>query len=219
MTLLDFARGPALYGSILIMVAGLAWRLTTVLLLPAHVNLSAPAVGRLGVWRGAVATMFTRMVPRRAFRSRTLGGLSLSYGFHIGLLIILLGGAPHILLVREAFGIGWPGLPQSIITLVSGVTLALLIIVLVRRLSHPVLRLLSGFDDYLSLLLTLAVVLTGLLLAGEGPGDYEHLLALHLLSVEALMIWLPFGKLAHVVLVFTGRAAQGARFARKGAAT
>lgn len=219
MTLLDFARGPALYAAILIMVAGLAWRLTTVLLLPAHSNLSVPTVGRTAVWRGALATIFTRMVPRRAFRRRTLVGLSLSYAFHIGLLIILVGGAPHILLFREAFGIDWPGLPQGVITLVSGITLALLVLVLIRRLTHPVLRLLSGFDDYLSLLLTLAVVLTGVLLAGETLADYEHLLAAHLLSVEALMVWLPFGKLAHVVLVFTGRAAQGARFSRKGAAT
>jgi hypothetical protein len=33
------------------------------------------------------------------------------------------------------------------------------------------------------------------------------------------MIWLPFGKLMHMLLVFAGRGAMGIDFARKGAAT
>jgi hypothetical protein len=37
--------------------------------------------------------------------------------------------------------------------------------------------------------------------------------------VELMMIWLPFGKLMHVVLVFASRGAMGVNFARKGAAT
>jgi hypothetical protein len=33
------------------------------------------------------------------------------------------------------------------------------------------------------------------------------------------MIWLPFGKLMHVALVFAGRGMLGYQFSRKGAAT
>ncbi|MGO9544887.1 MAG: hypothetical protein ACLPPF_08845 [Rhodomicrobium sp.] len=141
----------------------------------------------------------------------------LGYAFHIGLFVILTGGAPHILLIKAATGLSWPPLPKGIVALVSGVTLSVLVIVFIRRLMHPVLRLLSNFDDYLSLVLTFIPVLTGILLAGETFGSYEFLLAIHILSVEAVMIWLPFGKLAHTVLVFFSRGALGASFARKGA--
>jgi len=50
------------------------------------------------------------------------------------------------------------------------------------------------------------------------PPIYPLPLALHLLSVELLFVWLPFGKLAHAFLVLASRAITGAALARKGAA-
>jgi nitrate reductase gamma subunit len=49
-------------------------------------------------------------------------------------------------------------------------------------------------------------------------GPYQWLLAIHILSVEALMIWLPFGKLMHVFTMLALRATTGILFERKGAA-
>ncbi|HSQ82342.1 MAG TPA: hypothetical protein VLU54_14625 [Casimicrobiaceae bacterium] len=46
---------------------------------------------------------------------------------------------------------------------------------------------------------------------------YPVPLAIHLLSVELLLIWLPFGKLSHAFMVFVSRGMTGAAFARKGA--
>jgi hypothetical protein len=40
----------------------------------------------------------------------------------------------------------------------------------------------------------------------------------HLLSVELLLVWLPFSKLSHAFLAFASRGVTGAAFARKGAA-
>jgi hypothetical protein len=41
--------------------------------------------------------------------------------------------------------------------------------------------------------------------------------AIHLLSLELLLVWLPFGKLSHAFLVFLSRGYTGAAFTRKGA--
>ena len=219
MTLLDFARGPALYWSVLIMVAGLVWRLSGVLFLPSQRNLAPPRGGGIGPVHGAITTIFSRMLPHRAFWQRIAATALLGYVFHVGLLIILVGTAAHIMLIKAATGLYWTPLPKGVVTLVSALTLTTLIVIFVRRLFHPVLRLLSNFDDYFSLLLTFLPVLTGMLLAEETFGNYQRLLAEHILSVEALMIWLPFGKLAHAVFVFFGRGALGVKFARKGATT
>ncbi|MBT9386264.1 nitrate reductase [Pseudooceanicola sp. CBS1P-1] len=217
MTLLDFARGPALYAATLIMVCGLVWRLTGVALLPFRRDLAASGPNAKGRVSGALWQVVSRSFPRRSFLGRTMVTVTIGYAMHIGLAVILLGGAPHILLVTQATGLDWPALPKGIVAIASGVTLVSLLLVILRRLTHPVLRLLSNVDDYLSILLTLIPVLTGILLAEETLLPYETLLTWHILSVEALMIWLPFGKLAHVVFVFAGRAALGARQARKGA--
>ena len=93
-----------------------------------------------------------------------------------------------------------------------------LVAVLIHRLTHPVKRLISNFDDYLSWLLTAAPLTTGMLaFAHAGGAPYETLLAVHLLSVQALMVWFPFGKLMHAFTIFAARSAQGLIFERKGA--
>ena len=53
--------------------------------------------------------------------------------------------------------------------------------------------------------------------ATSGALLYPLPLAIHLLSVELLFLWLPFGKLAHTFLVFMSRGITGAELARKGA--
>ena len=219
MTLLAFARGPALQAATLIMIAGIFWRLTGTVLLrrkTAHAAARTPFFLRLA---GGVKTIITRTVPRKNFWPRVATGASLGWVMHIGLLVILVAGAPHILVIHQITGLSWPNLPKGVIVIASALTLSALVALLVRRLTHPVLRLLSNTDDYLSWLLVFLPVSTGILLSGETVASYGTLLALHLFSVEALMIWLPFGKLMHVALVFAGRGVMGFNFARKGAAT
>jgi len=219
MTLLDFARGPAFQASVLILIAGSAWRVVAMVLLRRKPQFAAPRHGLPARVGGGAATILSRFAPRRAFWPRIAVSVVLSATFHIGLAIIIFGGAPHILLIRQLTGLTWPSLPKGVIVIVSGVTLASMIALLIRRLNHPVLRLLSTADDYLSWLLVFLPVLTGILLSGETIGGYATLLALHILSVELMMIWLPFGKLMHAGLVFAGRGLMGMNFSRKGAAT
>jgi len=219
MTLLEFARGPAFQASVLILIAGVAWRLVAIILLRRRPQFAEPRHGLPARIGGGAATILSRFVPRRTFWPRIAVSVVLSATFHIGLAIIVFGGAPHILLIHQLTGLTWPSLPRGVISLVSGVTLACMIALLIRRLNHPVLRLLSTADDYLSWLLVFLPVLTGILLSGETIGGYATLLALHIISVELMMIWLPFGKLMHAGLVFAGRGLMGMNFSRKGAAT
>jgi nitrate reductase gamma subunit len=219
MTLLDFARGIGLQVAVLVMIGGLCWRLAGILLLrrrPQHALSRASLLGRIG---GGAAMIFTRSIPRRTFWPRVGVSVVLSTVFHVGFLAVVLGGAPHILVIHQITGLSWPNLPKGLVVVISGLTLAAMIALLIRRIAHPVTRLLSTVDDYLSWLVVFLPVLTGILLSGETVGGYESLLALHILSVELLMIWLPFGKLMHGVLVFASRGAMGFNFARKGAAT
>ncbi len=90
---------------------------------------------------------------------------------------------------------------------------------MVRRLTHPVLKLLSNFDDYFSWLVTILPVITGLIIPIRFGVRYETLLAIHILSVALLLVWLPFSKLAHTFLIFVSRGTTGAILERRGAKT
>ena len=45
---------------------------------------------------------------------------------------------------------------------------------------------------------------------------YEGILAIHILSVELLMVWMPFGKIFHVITSLIVRFRTGAAFSRRG---
>jgi nitrate reductase gamma subunit len=141
-----------------------------------------------------------------------------SYTFHLGLAIVVFGLAPHILFIRDLFGVGWPALPSNVVYAVGVVTLAALVAALVRRWLHPVTRLLSTAGDYISWLVTATPVATGLLAASHLGARYETLLAVHVLSIAALLIWFPFGKLMHAFLFVFSRGATGIRFSHRGVA-
>ena len=93
---------------------------------------------------------------------------------------------------------------------------AALIAALFRRVLHPVLNLLSNFDDYFSWFITTAPVITGLMAVAHFGGRYETLLAIHILSFEAFLIWFPFGKLMHAFMTFPSRYQAGTTFGHRG---
>jgi nitrate reductase gamma subunit len=215
MDLLSFARGPALQWSMAILAFGLAWRLAGILLKPQKRDLSEPRSS--AAWRGAWQMIARRMWPKPEFAAGSGISTALGYLFHVGLFVVFFLAAPHVLFLEDLLGISWPHLPNTIVTAAGAVTLAALLAMLVLRVASPVKRLLSNFDDYFSWFVTVAPVATGLVATAHVGGRYEDLLAWHLLSVELLIAWLPFGKLLHSLLVFASRGATGYAFARKGA--
>ena len=220
--LLEFARGPALWASLAVLVAGSLWRVVGILRLGGMPDLSEPRSTRWLV--GAMRGIFARMIPRREFRDKGQLGVWNGYVYHVGLAVMVFGYLPHIHFVERLTGLAWPPLPDAVVYLSVGPTFVSLFIALMERLTDPVRRLLSGFDDYFSWAVVLLPLATGMIAIHQAyePRPAPALLyplpaAIHLLSVELLFLWLPFGKLAHAFLVFASRGVTGAALARKGA--
>lgn len=217
MTLLDFARGPAIQVAMVIFVFGVAWRLFWLLLLPRAVDKSKARVGLSGTLSGTVGGFIRHMWPAKEYAARTRFGVITSYTFHLGLAVIVLGFAQHILFIDSLIGIKWPGLPTALISVVSVITLAALAVALIRRLTSPVLKVISTFSDYWAWFVTILPVATGLAAVSHLWLRYEDLLAIHILSVSLLLISFPFGKLMHAFLVFVTRSQTGLFYSRRGA--
>ncbi len=217
MDLLEFARGPALEISIYILIAGALWRLLGIVLLKNKADLSEPRAS--GGLRGALKVIWTRSFTAPVFKKATIYSKTLAYSLHIGLFITIFFFVPHIVFFKDIVGFGWPGLPNSAIFFVGVITVGMALALLVRRLTHPVLKLLSNFDDYFSWLVTILPVITGLIIPIRFGVRYETLLAIHILSVALLLVWLPFSKLAHTFLIFVSRGTTGAILERRGAKT
>jgi nitrate reductase gamma subunit len=216
MDLLDFARGPALQAAIAIFVFGTLWRAVSLLLMPRTKDKSVPKPGSRSPFFAGIREFIVRSVPAGTISTGSVFHKVNAYAFHIGLAIIIFGFAPHIVFFRDLLGLSWPGLPNNIIYAVGVLTMASLIAALVIRFINPVLRFISTGDDYFSWLVTFLPVLTGLLANSHLVTRYETLLAVHILSVDLFLIWLPFGKLMHWMLVFVSRGQIGAHLAHRG---
>ena len=143
----------------------------------------------------------------------------LGYTFHIGLFVTLFFLAAHIQLIRGVTGLSWPALPTPLVDGVALVTIAALVAVVVLRLRDPVKRFLSRFEDYFTLALTLLPLVTGYMAYHHLLLPYTWMLAVHILSAELLLVFMPFTKLMHFSTLFLARWYNGDIAGKKGVAS
>ncbi|MGA7593637.1 MAG: hypothetical protein WCA64_00430 [Gallionella sp.] len=212
---LTWVRSTGLNIAIGIFVLGTLWRLIEIYSLGRKPDLAAP---RHRAGASGLHTMFRRSVPPPGMFKRSATSYVAGYVFHIGLFIIVFLFAQHIKLIQDLTGLSWPGLPAQFIDATAVVTLATLLLVLAERINKPVKRFLSTFGDYAGWGLTFLPVLTGYLASRHLLLPYTAMLALHILSVELLLVFLPFTKLIHVFTLWGSRWYNGDANAKKGVA-
>ncbi len=215
MSLLEFARGSAMEWSLMILVAGMAWRLIGALLLRRTKDLSEPRQSALGVI-GSLRAIVVRSFPHRELAMPTAFSHIVGYTMHIGIGIVVFGFIPHILFFENITGASWSGLSNNVIEISAIFAIAAMVAQLLRRILHPVLRTISTLDDYMSWLVTILPLLTGVAAHSHWISSYETVMAIHLLSVELLFVWIPFSKLMHGIWVVPSRAHLGTVFGRRG---
>ena len=224
MDFLEFARGPALFFALAVFIVGTLWRLLAVLRRPPMRDLSPPREGApsplANAWRMVIRAMWPRKEFGQIARVTTVNG----YVFHIGLALVFFGYAPHIAFIRRITGLSWPALPDLVMYLAAGATIVTLLLALGLRLTHPVRQKISNTDDYISWLFTFLPMITGMAVVGEASAlilarnhvIYPGPVALHLFTLELLLVWFPFGKLMHAFLFVFSRGATGIRLGHRG---
>ena len=212
---LQWARGTGLQVAVVIFLIGVAIRLVEMWMVGRKPDLAEPrAGGTLGGWR----TVFTRSKPAPGMMKNAALVIIGGYIFHLGFFITLLLFSPHILFFQSVLGLSWPALPNAVIELTAILSIGALIALGVHRFLNPVRRFLSTFQDYFVWLVTLLPLLTGYLLLHHTIFSYTLMLAMHILSIELLLVIFPFTKLMHAFTFIVSRWYTGAMAARKGVA-
>lgn len=214
--LLTFARGTALNAALAVCAFGILLRLFEIFGLGRKADLSParPTTPGSG-WR----TMVSRSIPPQGMVRRDPVTYIAGYVFHIGLFVAIVLFAPHIELIRDVTGLGWPALPSALVDALAVASIIALFVLLAHRFNNPVKRLLTTGGDYLAWALTLLPLLTGYLAYHHLLFEYTLMLALHILSAELLLVLLPFTKLFHAFSVFISRWYNGDISGRKGVAS
>lgn len=217
----EFITGPMLWIALLVFfggmisrvvwyIRGLDWRLERVAYRP---FLS------LGL-QGAVQSVFKWLAPFNTYSWRQQPFMTVAFFFfHIGAVIVPIFLSGHNVILQERFGFSLPVLPMGVADALTILAIIGLVMLVLRRLVLPEVRILTTPYDWFILALSAAPFITGFL-ARLHVGDYDFWLFAHILTGELFLILAPFTKLSHIVLFFMSRGQLGMDYAiKRGGAT
>ncbi len=217
--MLAFARGPFFNVAITFFIAGMLYRIANVIFLGWSKDLSKPRGSKgLGVVKsflrgGLILPFFPR--EKKAFVNNPItylaGGL-----FHLSLFIVVILGAAHMLAWKSLLGFGWWTLPLPIVDFMAAVGIIAMVMLLINRLNHPVLKRLSGAAEFFNWFLVFVPMVTGYMMTHHMFLPYENLFALHMVSINILLIWIPLSRISHFVFYFFSRTIHGVEWGKRG---
>lgn len=165
--------------------------------------------------KGGVHSAFKWLVPfgTRGWRAQPFQTVCF-FLLHFGAVLVPLFLVGHNVILKEKLGFSLPTLPQGLADVLTVLTIIGIVLMVLRRLALPEVRILTTPYDYLILALVLTPFLTGFL-AVQQVGNYKLWLICHIVSGELMLILAPFTKLSHIVLYFASRIQIGMDYAIK----
>jgi nitrate reductase gamma subunit len=204
---LNWVRGPGFQIASIIFIAGIIIRIAEILLLGRKTSLAEAKGSEMS---GGLRTIVSRSFPDKSTLNRSSFTIVAGYIFHLGLFVCIFFFAPHILMFKDIIGFGWPSLPTPVVDALAVISIIALLAMLVHRMRNTVLKFLTTTEDYLVWLLTILPLITGYIAFHRIGMTAPTLLAMHILSVELLLVIFPFTKLMHAFTVVMSRWYNGA---------
>ncbi len=207
---LEFGRGPLFRFCFALMVIGLLR-----LLVLTGVNMWEAyrrSPDKIMPWKDLTLKTLSWLFPlggalwrKRPFYS------TVSFLFHVGLLLVPLFLAAHALLWKEGVGFAWPALPQPVADWLTLLAIAMGLVLFGSRLLHGGSRSLSRRQDYMWPVLLVVPFVTGYICVNltVAPELYQRLMLIHVFSADAIMLLIPFTKIAHCILLPTSQYVAG----------
>ena len=214
----DFIRGPLLQLALYVFFIGISYRFFRALFLGIPRDYAPPkgkpllkAFEKITLKPTQAWRFFREVFAHRAVQY--IGG----FLFHIGFLGLTFFVPQHAFLWKEIVGIEPPYMPQLIADILAYSALGSLFALTIHRMFNPVLKLLTGKDEYFANTLIGIVLFTGLFASRWSGGSlYIWMLNIHMLCAVILIAYIPFSRLSHFVYYFLSVFFYGLNVGRRG---
>ena len=143
-----------------------------------------------------------RLVPLgRMLRGAPVYG-SLSFVWHIGLILVPIFYTAHVMLWERRLGFGWPTLPERWADYMTLVVVGVSLLLLLWRILSRKARTRNPIRDYFLPILLTVPFISGYICANieVGARTYEYALFTHVYSANLIMVSIPFSRIAQCAL-------------------
>jgi len=197
---IEFGRGPLFRITFALMLLGLLRIFVLTLTGVAEAYSRNP--DKIVNWREVVKQTIAWLFPiKRMWKQRPAYSM-ISLFFHVGLLLVPLFLAAHVLLWKRGAGFAWPAIPQRLANDLTVVVIGAGLGLVCGRLLSSGARKLSRRQDVAWPLLLILPFVTGYVCSNVavGPKAYDTMMLVHVYSADLIMLLIPFTKIAHCVL-------------------
>lgn len=127
-----------------------------------------------------------------------------TFVFHACLVATPIFLGAHVDLWDYYFGISWPALPDHVADTMTMLVIAGGIFFAYRRIAVPEVAFVTTWKDWFSLCVTVSPFITGFL-AYHQIFDYQFMIVLHVITGVAWLLFIPFGRLSHMLIGWYSR--------------
>ncbi|MEW5947689.1 MAG: hypothetical protein AB1742_16000 [bacterium] len=205
---LSLARGPLFTMTFLFVVLALL-RLVVIHIIAINMTWKRTRDHNIVV-KDVARWVFEWAFPIKHFSQARAAFSVISFLWHIGLILVPVFFASHLLLWERGLGVRLPDIlkmSKHTADALTIVTVGLTVVMFLFRALSRESRALSGPIDYALLALLAVPFITGFLAvhAKINPLPYNATMLIHVLSAELIFVLMPFTKLAHAALFPFGR--------------
>jgi len=198
---LEFGRGPLFRLSFVLMLLGLT-RIFIMSIVGMVENYQRNP-DKIIPYRDLINKTISWLLPvNRLWKKRPLYS-SVSFLFHVGLILVPLFYAGHVQLWKNSVGFAWAAFPQKASDILTWIVIIGGIVLFLTRAGYAPARALSRKQDYVWPLLLTIPFLTGYICTHSliSSGTYDWMMLIHIYSANLIMVMIPFTKIAHCILI------------------
>jgi len=208
-TIYNLVRGPLVWIAFIIFVGGSVYRIYTLITLAKKEKVVFPYMSL----KYSLRSLLHWLIPFASNNWRKRWVMTtVTFLFHICLVITPIFLLSHNILWHESWGISWWTLSEGTADVMALVVISGCLFFLIRRFVAPEVKFVTFASDYILLAITFLPFITGFLAYHQLLLPYKTMIVIHMLFGEVMLIAIPFTRLGHMLYFWLTRSFMGSQF-------
>ncbi len=209
-SLYNLVRGPLVWIAFFVFIGGSIFKIRAMYIMAKNEKAVLPFING----KAALRSLLHWAIPFASRNWRLRWPITtLTFVFHIGLVLLPIFLLSHNILIHESWGITWWTFSEGFADIVTLLVIFSCVAFFLRRVFAPEVKFVSSSSDFLILAISFLPFFTGFLAYHQMLLPYKWMVILHMIFGEIMLMAIPFTRLGHMFYFFMTRTWMGSQFA------